>query len=584
MPYINWMGKDDVKDHHKNIAYKTIECKEEFGDIDSQNMIIKGDNLLALKSLLPYYASSIKMIYIDPPYNTGNTSWVYNDNMDSPLIKKWLNDTVNADDLSRSDKWLCMMYPRLKLLRELLKDDGVIFISIDDAEVAHLRMICDEIFGSDNFISNIIWQKKFARQNDATYFSTMHDHILCYAKNKRVGKKDNGFEINLIERTEKETKDYKNLDNDKRGRWISVDLSAKSGNDKLKYKITTPKGIEYYPAEGRFWSVNNTKFEELIKDNRIWFGKDGKGRPRLKTFLSEVQNGMVPNSIWFHNEVSHTQDAKQFLKIIFNGKSNFETPKPYQLIQHIIKLSTSKNDIILDSFAGSGTTAHAVLEQNKQDGGNRKFILIETLDYAKTLTAERVKRVIKGYDFTGKDKTTLYEKKLTTTQILKPETMEKISKEVNKIVEDEKPNYTKIEKTFKENTIKIVGIKDIKSFKDGIGGGFKYCELSHDIFDEFGELNPKLTFDQIAKHIYFVEFKKPINKTTIKAPFIGSYKHKYIYFYENKFLKRDMKELIKQNDDYKQIIVYTTKTSISDDELKNNNIIIRYIPYDIKDN
>ncbi len=152
MPYIDWMGKDDVKDHHKNIEYKTIECKESIGDIDSQNMIIKGDNLLALKSLLPYYASSVKMIYIDPPYNTGNTSWVYNDNMDSPLIKKWLNDTVNADDLSRSDKWLCMMWPRLKLLRELLKDDGVIFISIDDAEVTHLRMICDEIFGKDNFV------------------------------------------------------------------------------------------------------------------------------------------------------------------------------------------------------------------------------------------------------------------------------------------------------------------------------------------------------------------------------------------------------------------------------------------------
>ncbi|MGK0255430.1 MAG: adenine-specific DNA-methyltransferase, partial [Arcobacteraceae bacterium] len=166
MPYIDWMGKDDVKDHHKSIAYKTIECKETIGDDDSENMIIKGDNLLALKSLLPYYASSVKMIYIDPPYNTGNTSWVYNDNMDSPLIKKWLNDTVNAEDLSRSDKWLCMMYPRLKLLRELLKDDGVIFISIDDAEVAHLRMICDEIFGKDNFTTNLSWQSRTSKQND----------------------------------------------------------------------------------------------------------------------------------------------------------------------------------------------------------------------------------------------------------------------------------------------------------------------------------------------------------------------------------------------------------------------------------
>jgi len=293
---------------------------------------------------------------------------------------------------------------------------------------------------------------------------------------------------------------------------------------------------------------------------------------------------MVPNTIWFHDEVSHTQDAKQFLKTIFGGKSNFETPKPYQLIQHIIKLATSENDIILDSFAGSGTTAHAVLEQNKEDGGNRKFILIETLDYAKDITAERVKRVIEGYDFKGKDKTTLYEKKLTTAQVLKPETMEKISNDVSKIIADEKPNYVEIKKTFKENTLKVEATKDIKSFKDGIGGGFKYCELSHDIFDEFGELNPKLRFNQIAKHIYFVEFKKPIDKTNIKQPFVGSYKNKHIYFYENKFLKKDMKELIKENSDYKQIIVYTARTTISDDELKDNNIIIRYIPYDIKDN
>ena len=266
-------------------------------------------------------------------------------------------------------------------------------------------------------------------------------------------------------------------------------------------------------------------------------------------------------------------------------KINLSSGRPKSfLFKFLLEISTQEDDIILDSFAGSGTTAHAVLEQNKEDGGNRKFILIETLDYAKDITAERVRRVIKGYDFMGKDKTTLYEKKLTTAQILKPETMEKISKEVNKILEDEKPNYTKIEKTFKENTIKIVGIKDIKSFKDGIGGGFKYCELSHDIFDEFGELNSKLTFDQIAKHIYFVEFKKPIDKANIKAPFVGTHKYKYIYFYENKFLKRDMKELIKLNNDYKQIIVYTARTTISDDELKDNNIIIRYIPYDIKDN
>jgi len=577
VPYIDWMGKDDVIDHHKKIVYKTITCKEEIGDKDSENMIIKGDNLLALKSLLPYYASSIKMIYIDPPYNTGNTSWVYNDNMDSPLIKKWLNDTVNADDLSRSDKWLCMMYPRLKLLRELLRDDGVIFISIDDAEVAHLRMICDEIFGGENFVANVIWEKKYSPQNDAKWFSDNHDHIIVYAKNKNV------WRPNLLARTEEQNKRYRNPDNDTRGVWKSSDLSVKTYSADYDYPITTPSGKIIELPAGRCWMTNRTRMKQLIEENRIWFGKNNDSVPSLKRFLTDVKDGITPLTIWFRKDVGDNQEAKQEL-IKVMPENSFQTPKSIRLIQHIVKLSTSKNDIILDSFAGSGTTAHAVLEQNKEDSGNRKFILIETLEYAKDITAERVKRVIEGYNFTGKDKTTLYEKKLTTTQILKPETMEKISKEVNKILEDEKQNYTKLEKSFKENTIKVIGIKDVKSFKDGIGGGFKYCELSEDIFDEFGELNSKLTFEQIAKHIYFVEFKKPIKKENIKAPFVGQYKDQYIYFFKDKFLKRDMKKLTKEKQGYKNIIVYTSKTTISEDELNTNNITIRYIPYDIKDN
>lgn len=578
MPYIDWMGKDDVKDHHKSIAYKTIECKEEIGDKDSQNLIIKGDNLLALKSLLPYYASSVKMIYIDPPYNTGNTSWVYNDNMDSPLIKKWLNDTVNADDLSRSDKWLCMMYPRLKLLRELLKDDGVIFISIDDAEVEHLKMICNEIFGVENFMITLVWQKRYSRENREA-IGDVHEFVLVYAKDYRKAN------INKLEITEEQAKIYRNPNNDPKGRWRGIPMTAQDGHatkDQF-YEITAPGGKIHTPPKGRCWGIVKSTFEKHLANNRIYFGKDNNSQPNIVRYLSEVE-GMRPWSWWPSNEAGHTDEAKKEINNILGKGNTFDTPKPVRLVQRILKIATSKDDIILDSFAGSGTTAHAVLEQNKEDGGNRKFILIETLDYAKDITAERVKRVIQGYDFKGKDKTTLYEKKLTTTQILKPETMEKISKEVSKIVEDEKPNYDEIKKTFKENTLKVEATKNIKSFKDGIGGGFKYCELSYDIFDDFGELNSKLTFGQIAKHIYFVEFKKPIEKANIKAPFVGTHKDKYIYFYENKFLKKDMKELIKLNSDYKQIIVYTARTTISDDELKDNNIIIRYIPYDIKDN
>lgn len=577
MPYIDWLGKKDVVNHHKKIPYKTIECKEEIGELNSSNMIIKGDNLLALKSLLPYYASSVKMIYIDPPYNTGNTTWVYNDNMDSPIIKKWLKNTVNAEDLSRSDKWLCMMYPRLKLLRELLKDDGVIFISIDDAEVAHLRMICDEIFGKENFIGNIIWEKKYSPQNDAKWFSDNHDHIIVYAKNKNI------WRPNLLERTEEQNSRYKNPDNDHRGVWKSSDLSVKTYSSEYDYPIITPSGKEINLPAGRCWMTNKEKMSELIKDNRIWFGKDGDNVPSLKRFLSEVKDGITPLTIWFRKDVGDNQEAKQEL-IKVMPENTFQTPKPIRLIQHIIKLSTSKNDIILDSFAGSGTTAHAVLEQNALDGGNRKFILVETMDYAKDITAERVKRVVEGYSFTGKDKTTLFEKKLSTTDILNSKKMQDLSNEAKTIVEENSSNFDKIEKSFKENSLKIEGIKDIKGFKKGLGGGFKYCELGYDIFDEFGELNKNLDFFQIAKHIYFVEFKKPILKEEIKEPFVGKLDEKFIYFYNKNFTNRDLKSLLKEHLPYKEIVIYTKKSTISKEELKSININIRFIPYDIKEN
>jgi len=577
MPYIDWLGKDDVVHHHKEIAYKTIDCQDVVGDEDSENMIIKGDNLLALKSLLPYYAGAVKMIYIDPPYNTGNTSWVYNDNMESPLIKKWLNDTVNAEDLSRSDKWLCMMYPRLKLLRELLKEDGVIFISIDDAEVAHLRLMCDDIFGSENFVANVIWEKKFAPQNDAKWFSDNHDHIIVYAKNKNI------WRPHLLERTEEQNSRYKNPDNDSRGNWSSSDMTVKTYNVDYDYPVETPSGKIINPPKGRCWRTSKKNFQNLIEDNRIWFGESGSNVPRLKRFITDV-SGITPLTIWKHVDVGHNQEAMQELRKIFIDDIPFNTPKPIRLLKHILKLSTRKDDIILDSFAGSGSTAHAVIEQNKADGGNRKFILIETLDYAKEITAERVKRVQQGYAYTGKDKTTLYEKKLTTTQVLKPDTMEKVAKEVEALIAKEKANYDKIEKTFKENVLKVVGIKNVESFKEGLGGGFKYCELGEEIFDESGELNPKLSFSDIAKHIYFVEFKQPRGKGESKEPFVGSYKQKHLYFYEKQFKMAQLKALVASHEKYKALIVYTRRCSISADELKKHNVTVRYIPYDIKDN
>ena len=417
MPTLNWIGKEKVINHHQDVPYRVLEHKYTFsngvqsapspterarGEV-SGNLILHGDNLEALKSLLPKYESKVKCIYIDPPYNTGNEGWAYNDNVNDPKIRKWLDTTLKAkengkdapigiDDLARHDKWLCMMYPRLKLLHKLLADDGAIFISIDDNEQANLKLVCDEIFGLGNFINNIIWQKKFSPQNDARYFSDNHDFIVVFAKNKT------NWSRNLLTRNIEQNSRYKNLDNDIRGVWTSSDFTVKTYSKDYDYPITTPSGKVINPTEGRCWMTSKARYNEFLADNRIWFGKNGDNVPRIKKFLNEVNDGNVPVTIWLHQEVGHNQSARQELKKMFNEKQfPFDTPKPTGLIEKIIQIATNKGDIILDSFAGSGTTAHAVLNQNQLDGGSRKFIMVEMEDYAETITAERVKRVINGY-------------------------------------------------------------------------------------------------------------------------------------------------------------------------------------------
>jgi len=391
MPKLDFLGKGDVYTHHLTVPYHTLEAdkKKSVGkaDIDG-NLIIHGDNLYALKALLPRYESKIKCIYIDPPYNTGN-DWQYNDKVNSPLIKTWLNKTVDRDDQTRHDKWLSMMWPRLQLLHELLAEDGVIFISIDDNEQHHLRAIIDEIFGEENFVANIIWQKKYSPQNDARHFSDNHDFILCYAKDKET------WRPILLPRTEQQDERYKNPDNDPRGRWKSSGLDAKSYSAGGLYPITTPSGRVVHPPPGRHWAYTEERFHELVKDNRIWFGEKGNNVPSVKLFLSEVKQGLTPLTIWLYQEVGHNQIATQELKKI--DISDFPSPKPSTLLKRIFHIGADKDSIILDSFAGSGTTAQAVLELNKEDGGNRKFILVECEDeIADKITAERVRRVIKG--------------------------------------------------------------------------------------------------------------------------------------------------------------------------------------------
>ena len=392
MPTLEFKGKQHIYAHHLTVPYRPLTADPARSlnpAAADDNLIIHGDNLHALKALLPRYAGRIKCVYIDPPYNTGNEGWVYSDKVNSPLMREWLkqNGPVDGEDLERHDKWLCMMWPRLHLLKELLSDDGVIFVSIDDNEQHYLRMLMDEIFGAANFVNNVIWQKKFSPQNDAKHFSDNHDFILCYAKSKDV------WHPILLPRTEKQNERYDNPDNDPRGVWQSSGLDVKTYQEEYDYPITTPSGRTVNPPPGRCWRCTPARFEELVKDNRIWFGPDGNNVPRTKRFLSEVKQGVTPLTLWTHTEVGHTQSATQGLNRIGVAFSN---PKPPTLIDRILRIATGPDDLVLDSFAGSGTTAHAVLALNQADGGHRKFILVECEDYADTTTAERVRRVING--------------------------------------------------------------------------------------------------------------------------------------------------------------------------------------------
>ena len=399
MPSLEFEGKYSVYAHHMTVPYRPlvpdVDKSVNPAELDD-NLIIHGDNLHALKALLPRYAGKVKCIYIDPPYNTGNENWIYSDNVNSPMMRRWLDDNkpVDGEDLEHHDKWLCMMWPRLHLLKELLAEDGVIFVSIDDNEQHHLRMLMDEIFGPDNFISTIIWHKMDSPKNSAIHISEDHESIHIYARNARI------WRPAKLPRTEEMLKRYRNPDSDSRGPWLLSDLAARNNYSRGRYPITTPAGnVVEGPPAGSSWRVSKERFDELDADNRIWWGETGSNRPGIKRFLSEVQDGVVPRSLWKWEDVGSTRHSKQELSNVMSARAStdiFVTPKPSGLIKRVLQIASDKDSVILDSFAGSGTTAHAVLALNKEDGGNRKFILVECEDYADTITSERVRRVIKG--------------------------------------------------------------------------------------------------------------------------------------------------------------------------------------------
>ena len=350
----------------------------------TDNIFIEGDNLDALKLIQETYLGKIKIIYIDPPYNTGN-DFVYDDSF-KENINEYLENSGQYDENGNQlvkniesngrfhTDWINMMYSRLRLARNLLRDDGAIFISIDDNEVKNMRNICDEIFGESNFVNHIIWHKKYGAANDAKYLSDVHEHILLYCKNKEV------WHPNLFERPDELNAKYKNPDNDPRGPWVATNLSVKTYSAANDYIITSPAGLQFSPPPSRCWVVSKEKYEEMLADNRITFGKDGLSRPYKKTFLSEVQNGVVPTTIWSYDDAGHTIGAKSEIRDLFSDtKAPFDTPKPTKLIKRIISMSESNthDDIILDFFGGSGTTADAVMQLNAEDNGNRKYIIVQ---------------------------------------------------------------------------------------------------------------------------------------------------------------------------------------------------------------
>lgn len=533
MPSLNWIGKEKIVNHDKEVPFRLLKKNKKYSLGQSENLILEGDNLEALKALMPFYYGKIKCIYIDPPYNTGNEKWVYNDRVNSPKIKEWLGKVVGSegDDLTRHDKWLCMMYPRLKLLKELLSDDGVIFISIDDNEHCGLKMAMDEIFGSENFIANIIWQKKYAASNDAKYFSDSHDFIVCYAKKKNKNGDKDGWIRNLLPRTDKQDSLYKYDSGNGKGFWRPDNLTVKTYSKEYDYIISNPKtGKKYHPTQGRCWLSNKKTVLKWISEGRIFFGKDGKGAPQLKRYLNEVQNGTVPMTIWSYAEVGHTDEARKELKVIFSGdKSPFENPKPTRLIKRILQIATNKNDFILDSFAGSGTTAHAVLDLNKEDGGNRKFILVEMeKNIAKNITAERVKRVAKGY-------------------------------------------------SYKKNGGEAVKVA-------GLGGGFEYVELGELLFDKDGTINKAVSFEDMARYVYFTETRTNLEKKNIKGNSLGEFgSTNYFLLFDGigkNILDRKFLKEIKKISGRK--VIYADKCLLDEEVLEKNQIIFKQIPYEVK--
>lgn len=526
MPTLEFKGKQFVYSHHLGVPFRELQMVPEKSlpvegkqpSLDD-NLIIHGDNLEALKALLPTHAGKVDCIFIDPPYNTGNEGWCYNDNVRSPLMKEWLKKSANPvdkEDLERHDKWLCMMWPRLNLLKELLSPTGVIFATIDDNEGHRLRELLDEIFGQEKHVATIVWQKRYSRENREA-IGDVHDYIHVYAMDKEHFKATR----NKIEPTEEQLAVYRNPNNDLKGPWRPVPITAQAGHatkDQF-YEITTPSGKVHVPPEGRCWAFSEETFNKLREQGRIYFGVNGDAQPNLIRYATEIE-GFVPWTWWPSNEAGHTDEAKkELMSIIKNSEFAFDTIKPVKLLRRIFQMATHKDSLILDSFAGSGTTAHATLELNKRDGGQRRFILIECEDYADTLTAERIRRVIKGYPYTGTQREELYRENITWSTFANEKQRQKVMDQIASIENLHGHEYDKVKKEIKNGVLTVTGERKIKETTPGLGGSFTYCTLGEPIDIESlltGEGMP--SFEALARYVFYTATGQSLDKVGEPAP------------------------------------------------------------------
>jgi DNA modification methylase len=563
MPTLDWIGKKAVVNHHREVPYRLLHCDKGHsgGDADAGNLLVQGDNLHALKALLPYYADKVKCIYIDPPYNTGNENWVYNDNVNSPEIRKWLRHAVGreGEDLSRHDKWLCMMYPRLALLKEFLTEDGAIFISIDDNEIGRLKILMEEVFGTPNELATLVWEK--GKKGDAKFFSVSHEYVVVFANKKSTlvqrgvkWRKRKAGAAAVLEHYQQVRNDhpsdheqirkvmmkwFRSLPNtdvrkghkhynwsDDRGLYFPDNFHGPDDGreSRPRYDIihpTTGKPCAK-PSTGWRWEEERTKAALAEKPPRIHFGPDETTIPCRKSYLFEV-NEEPFQSVFYTDGRAATLEVERLV-----GKGAFGFPKDSRIIAELASLATDKNSLILDSFAGSGTTGHAVLALNKADGGNRRFILVEMDEnICRDVTAQRLTRVIDGYG-------------------------------------------------------------DVA----GLGGGYRFCTLGEPLFDELGQIREGVKFPDLAAHIFFTETGTPIpQRATGKTPLLGVHDGKAVYLLFNGVMgdKRPQSGNVLTGDVLRQLpahdgtkIIYGESCRLGVERLRRAEIVFKQVPYEIK--